>query len=158
MYSYFDNRDTLLAEVFRDTAEYEFARVSAAVDAADSPVARLDALIVTFAERALRGRRLAWSLLFEPVIPAVDAQRLRLRRWYRDLGAQVIDDGVAAGVFIPQDAGVTASALLGAISESLVGALNPDIAPPVADDPDALLDTIRAFCFRALGATEKERS
>ncbi|GAA4661340.1 TetR family transcriptional regulator [Gordonia humi] len=158
VYSYFDNRDTLLAEVFRDTAEYEFARVSAAVDAADSPVARLDALIVTFAERALRGRRLAWSLLFEPVIPAVDAQRLRLRRWYRDLGAQVIDDGVAAGVFIPQDAGVTASALLGAISESLVGALNPDIAPPVADDPDALLDTIRAFCFRALGATEKERS
>ncbi|MCF8588251.1 TetR/AcrR family transcriptional regulator [Gordonia liuliyuniae] len=156
VYSYFDNRDTLLAEVFRDAAEYEFAQVSAAVEAADGPIARLDALICTFADRALRGRRLAWSLLFEPVIPAVDTERLRLRRWYRELCVRVIADGVAAGVFADQDPDVTASALLGAISESLVGVLDPDMP-----DPDLLLATIRAFCFRALGALpppEKEKS
>lgn len=159
VYSYFDNRETLLAEVFRDAAEYEFARVSSAVRTADTTAARLDALISTFADRALRGRRLAWSLLFEPVIPAVDSERLRLRQWYRDLGSGVIADGIADGTFVEQDAPVAASALLGAISESLVGALNPDTSPLVADDPDALQATIRAFCFRALGAVpthEKE--
>lgn len=156
VYSYFDNRDTLLVEVFRDAAEYEFAQVAAVVDAADDPVDRLDALVTTFADRALRGRRLAWSLLFEPVVPAVDAQRLRLRQWYRDLGARVIADGVAAGEFADQEPSVAASALLGAISESLVGALDPDVSPQASDDPDVLFTTIRAFCFRALGAAPKQ--
>ncbi|MGO3325255.1 TetR/AcrR family transcriptional regulator [Gordonia sp. (in: high G+C Gram-positive bacteria)] len=161
VYSYFDNRDTLLAEVFRDSAEHEYAQVATAVDACAYPADRLDALVSTFADRALRGRRLAWSLLFEPVIPAVDAERLRLRRWYRALGADLIADGIAEGTFVEQDPGVASSALLGAISESLVGVLNPDASPLKRDDPDALLATIRAFCFRALGAVppheEKKR-
>ncbi|GAC79812.1 DNA-binding transcriptional regulator, AcrR family [Gordonia malaquae] len=156
VYSYFDNRETLLAEVFRTAAEYEFAQVAAAVEAAGGdPLAQLDALIVTFADRALRGRRMAWSLLFEPVIPAVDAERLRLRQWYRDLGEAVIAAGVASSAFVDQDVRVTASAVMGAISEALVGALNPDTSP-LATDPDQLLGTIRAFCLRALGAPPKE--
>ncbi len=154
VYSYFDNRETLLAEVFRAAAEYEFARVAAAVEeAGDDPLAQLDALIVTFADRALRGRRLAWALLFEPVIPAVDAERLRLRQWYRDLGESVIASGVSESVFVEQDVRVAASAIMGAISEALVGALRPDTAPP-AGTSDSLLDTIRAFCHRALGAAQ----
>ncbi|MCF8569516.1 TetR/AcrR family transcriptional regulator [Gordonia sp. HY002] len=157
VYSYFDNRDALLAEVFRDSAEHEYAQVAAAVDATAGSADRLDALVSTFADRALRGRRLAWSLLFEPVIPTVDAERLRLRRWYRALGAGVIADGIADGTFVDQDAGVAASALLGAIAESLVGALNPDTSPLAGDDPDVLLATTRAFCFRALGAVPPQK-
>ncbi|MCF8605964.1 TetR/AcrR family transcriptional regulator [Gordonia sp. HY442] len=157
VYSYFDNRDALLAQVFRDSAEHEYAQVATAVDAAAESADRLDALVSTFADRALRGRRLAWSLLFEPVIPAVDAERLRLRRWYRALGAGVIADGIADGTFVDQNAGVAASALLGAISESLVGALDPDTSPLVGDDPDVLFATTRAFCFRALGAVPPQK-
>lgn len=152
VYSYFDNRETLLAEVFRDTAVYEFDRVSTAVATADDPSDQLHLLIDTFAERALRGRRMAWSLLFEPVIPAVDAERLRLRQSYRDLGEQVIEAGVQSGAFAPCDVPVVASAVMGAISEALVGALNPDTVAPPTTDPDALLVTISSFCFRALGA------
>jgi len=153
VYSYFDNREALLAEVFRNAAEYEFGRVEAAVEAAGpGPDDRLRALIDTFADRALRGRRLAWSLLFEPVDPAVDRERLRLRQSYRDLGEAIIVDGIAQGRFVDQDAPVAAAALMGAISEALVGALNPDTAPLAGDDPDALLTTITDFCFRALGA------
>ncbi|GEE02436.1 TetR family transcriptional regulator [Gordonia spumicola] len=152
VYSYFDNREALLAQVFRTAAEYEFAQVDAAVRAAGpDPLARLDALIGTFADRALRGRRMAWSLLFEPVIPAVDAERLRLRQWYREMGESIIADGVERSVFVSTDAPVAASAVMGAISEALVGALNPDTAPP-SGPPVVLLDTIRDFCRRALGA------
>ncbi|MBM7367554.1 TetR/AcrR family transcriptional regulator [Gordonia hydrophobica] len=151
VYSYFDNRETLLAEVFRDAAVYEFDRVATAVATADEPIAQMRLLIDTFAERALRGRRTAWSLLFEPVIPAVDAERLRLRQSYRELGEQIIAAGVDAGVFAACDVPVVASAVMGAISEALVGALDPDTAPPTTD-PEALLATISGFCFRALGA------
>ena len=39
---------------------------------------RIAAGVETFARRALRGRRLAWALLAEPVDPAVEAERLHL--------------------------------------------------------------------------------
>ena len=45
---------------------------------------RIAAGVETFARRALRGRRLAWALLAEPVDPAVEAERLVFRRSYRD--------------------------------------------------------------------------
>lgn len=160
VYSYFDNREALLAEIFRDAAEYEFAQVQRAVDAAgDDPAVRMAAFIDTFADRALRGRRLAWSLIFEPVTPAVEVERLRLRAGYRGLGEQIIGDGVAAGLFAAQDVPVVAGAVMGAVAESLVGALTPGLDPDVplteaasAADRRALVATITTFCFRALGA------
>lgn len=153
VYSYFDNRETLLAEVFRNAAEYELAQVQRGVDEiGDDARDQLGALIDVFAARALRGRRMAWSLLFEPVIPAVEMERLRLQQAYRDLNERIIAGGVAAGVFAEQDVPVVSSAVMGAISESLVGALNP-IHTNVPSDVDALVATIRTFCFRALAAS-----
>ncbi|MGB3303491.1 TetR/AcrR family transcriptional regulator [Gordonia sp. (in: high G+C Gram-positive bacteria)] len=154
VYSYFDNRETLLAEVFREAAQYEFNQVRRAVDqVGDDPGKQLGTLIDVFADRALRGRRLAWSLLFEPLIPAVEAERLTLRQSYRDLGEQIIARGVAQGAFVDQDAPVVASALMGAISEALVGALDPGTTLLPHADPTELVATIRRFCFLALGAT-----
>ena len=152
VYSYFDNRDTLLAEVFRDAAEFELGRVADAVDTSGEPEEQLSLYIDTFADRALRGRRMAWSLLFEPVIPAVDAERLALRQSYRSLGERIIAAGVAAGVFVECDAAVVASAVLGAVSEGLVGALNPESVAPSDADVIRLTETIRGFCFLGLGA------
>ena len=54
---------------------------------------RIAAAVETFARRALRGRRLAWALIAEPVDPAVEAERLVFRRAYRDAFADVIADG-----------------------------------------------------------------
>lgn len=155
VYTYFDNRDELLATVFRESAAHELTAVRSATTAADpSPHARLDAFIRTFAGRALRGRQLAWSLLFEPVSPVVEAERLTYRRAYVNLAQSILRDGIADGTFATQDVGLSSAATIGAISESLVGRLNP-----VGDDDlDALddtaaIDAIVAFCCRALGAS-----
>ncbi|MEU4423992.1 TetR family transcriptional regulator [Actinoplanes sp. NPDC024001] len=152
VYSYFDGRDRLLAEVFRSAAGHEIDVARAAVAAAGRPVERLDALIRTFTSRALQGRRMAWALLFEPVNPAVEAERLMYRRSYTDLGEQIIGDGTAAGEFVPQDARLASAAVMGAISEALAGWIRPDSPEPSADDQRTALDGIRMFCFRALGA------
>jgi hypothetical protein len=42
---------------------------------------------------------LAWALLFEPVTPAVEAERLIYRRSCTELGEQVIRTGIAQGGF-----------------------------------------------------------
>lgn len=115
--------------------------------------ARLDALVSTFTRRALLGRRLAWSLLFEPVSPLVEEERLRYRREYVALGESVIGEGVAAKLFAQQNAYVAASAAIGAIAEALIGRLSPVVSGGTGTDlPDVqLVAEIRNFCFRALG-------
>ncbi|MGC5346882.1 TetR/AcrR family transcriptional regulator [Streptomyces sp. DT24] len=153
LYSYFDSREDLLAAVFREVADRELTAVGRAVaEAPASPTERLDALIRTFTRRALRGRRMAWSLLFEPVAPAVEAERLVYRRAYVELGEGIIRDGITEGAFAPQNATVASSAVIGAISEALVGRLGPIEPDAVSGMSDELLVAeIRDFCFRALG-------
>jgi AcrR family transcriptional regulator len=107
--------------------------------------------VETFARRALRGRRLAWALLAEPVDPAVEAERLIFRRAYRDVFAGLLEDGIASGELPDQDPELTAAALVGAIGEALVGPLSPTAA---GGDPERLVHDLVTFCLRS--ATDEE--
>ena len=77
---------------------------------------------------------MAWALLFEPVSPAVEAERLLYRRSYTDLGERIILDGLAGGEFLPQDARLASSAVMGAVSEALVGWIRPESPEPSPDE------------------------
>ena len=108
---------------------------------------RLAAAVETFARRALRGRRLAWALLAEPVDPAVEAERLAFRRAYAaDFAASCATASPPASC-APQNVELAAAALVGALGEALVGPLSP-----VADDADAdaLVADLVTFCLRAV--------
>ena len=148
VYRHFPSKAQLFAEVFRRASQRE---VDAVVAAAAGPVAapeRLAAGAETFARRALRGRRLAWALLAEPVDPAVEAERLVFRAAYRDAFAAVLRDGVAAGEVAEQDCELSAAALVGAIGEALAGPLAPTASS--ARDEDALVAGLVAFCERSV--------
>lgn len=171
VYSYFPTKADLLVAVFRQAADVELDAVRAAASArADDPpggttVARLGRAVDTFARRALRGPTLAWALLLEPVDPAVDAARLEYRRAYAETFAEVVRAGVDAGEIPDQDVAVVATALVGAIGESLTGPLSPlasgrpdapdGAVPPAARD--AVVATILRFCLGAVGAQAAAR-
>lgn len=149
---YADGLDDVLAEVFRRCAGVEMAAVDQAVTAVASADAtsRLVALIETFADRALRGGRLAWALLAEPVDRIVDDERLIYRRGYVGILTEIVTDGVRSGEFPLQNARLTAAGLVGAIGEALAGPLAPVSAEH--DDSDAVVEAITALCLRAVGA------
>ncbi|TQF65476.1 TetR/AcrR family transcriptional regulator [Rhodococcus spelaei] len=152
VYSYFDGSGELLAAVFRVGADQELAAVRDAVDAAAGPVDRLRALVETFALRAIKGRQLAWSLLFEPVDPRIDAERLDYRAAYHALTTEILREGMSTGVFPQQHLEVTAAALIGAISESLTGRLSPAHAVATTDSDDArTVEAILRFCLHGVG-------
>ena len=152
VYRHFPSKAELFADVFRDASQREVDAVAAAAsESGDGAAGRIAAAVETFARRALRGRRLAWALIAEPVDPAVEAERLVFRRAYRDVFAEVIEAGVEAGELPPQDPELSAAALVGAIGEALVGPVSPTTA---ASDPEALVDSLRDFCIRSV--TEKE--
>ena len=148
VYRHFPSKAELFAEVFRRASQREVdATRRAADEAGGSAPRRLAAAVETFARRALRGRRLAWALLAEPVDPAVEVERLAFRRAYAAGFAAVLHDGVAAGELPRQNVELAAAALVGALGEALVGPLSP-VAPDV--DPDALVADLVSFCLRAV--------
>lgn len=158
LYTYAGSIDDVLAEVFRRCAGAELAAVDQAVlavPAADA-TARLVALIETFADRALRGGRLAWALLVEPVGRAIDEERLTYRRGYADILAEIVERGMKDGRFPPQDARLTAAGLVGAIGEALTGPLSPLTSEYDEADADAIIRAITQLCLRAVGAERIE--
>jgi AcrR family transcriptional regulator len=154
VYRHFPSKADLLTEVFRVASQHEVDAVAAATAAPDATAPdRIAAAVETFARRALRGRRLAWALLAEPVDPAVEAERLQFRRAYAEVFAAAVRDGIAAGELPDQDAAFTATALVGAIGEALVGPLSPTGA---AADADALVANLITFSLRS--TTDQELS
>ena len=157
VYRHFGCKADLLAEVFRAAARRELAAAKAAADLADAPVwERLDAVVTTFAERALRSGRLAWALVAEPVDPAVETERLRYRRAYVELFIGLVQAGVERGEIPPQDPGVTAAALVGAIGEAVTLELTNAQRKPGEPDP-RFIRALVAVCVRALGETFQRR-
>ena len=126
VYRHFPSKADLFAEVFRRAAERELDVVTAVAAADGRPAAeRVAAAAEAFCRRALAGPVLAYALIAEPVDPAVESERLRLRRGYRDVFAELLDEGVESGELEPHDTSTVAAALVGALGEALVGPLSP---------------------------------
>jgi AcrR family transcriptional regulator len=157
VYRHFPSKAELFAEVFRRASQREVdaTRAAAAVDAHARAADRLAAAVDAFARRALRGRRLAWALLAEPVDPAVEAERLVFRRAYADVFAEILREGVAAGELPAQNVELAAAALVGALGEALVGPLSPVAR---RTDPDALVADLVGFCLRSVSDREDRRA
>jgi len=118
---------------------------AAADEAGTAAVDRLEAVLSTFAQRALQNRRLAWALLAEPVDPLVDAERLAYRERYASLVAAELGAAIDAGEIPPQNVAFTAAALVGGCGEALAGPLSS------VDGSDEVVTAIQTFVRRAIG-------
>ena len=148
VYRYFSGKAELVVEVFRELVGREVAAVEAAAQAPGSLIDRVVAVVETFANRALKSPRLAYALLAEPVDAPVEAERLVFRRVFQDAFALRVTEAVQANVLPPQEARITAAALVGAVAEVLVGPLSDGVA-----SADTVPGLVR-FTLRALGATD----
>jgi AcrR family transcriptional regulator len=153
LYRHFASKEELFVEVFRSVCDREVDAMRAAAAAMPdhaSQVDRLEEVLATFAQRALRRPRLAWALIAEPVDPLVDAERLAYRARYSELTAQALLAGIGAGELPAQNVELTAAALVGGCGEALVGPLSP-LAVEKPNDEE-ILRALRTFVRRAVGA------
>jgi len=147
LYRHFVSKEELFIEVFRDVCAGEERAMRAAADeAGPGAVDRLEAVLATFARRALQNRSLAWALLAEPVDPLVDAERLAYRRRYSELVGRELRAAIQAGEIPVQDVAFTAAVLVGGCGEALVGPLSS------AAGGEEVLSAIQTFVRRAVGA------
>ena len=150
LYRHFPSKAELIAEVFRDVAERQLAELYKASAAPGTALEKLDAVVRRFAGSALENRRLAWALVYEPVDPLIDAERLAYRRDYRGRLADLLRIAIDAGEIPDQDADLTSASLIGAISEALVSPLSPVRGKSVSDKD--VVAALSEFCRRAVGA------
>ncbi len=148
LYRHFASKAELFVEVYRHCAARDLAAIDSAA-ASGTCSARFDAAIATHARRALANRRLAWALMYEPVDPLVNAERLIFRRRLCRHMAGLLRQGITSGEFPGQDVELSAAALIGAIAESLVGPLSPVGGQVTA--PDDVIASLLAFCRRGVG-------
>jgi AcrR family transcriptional regulator len=152
LYRHVASKSELFVEVFRDAAKRDLAAVDDAA-ATGSCVERLEAAVAAHARRALRHRRLAWALVYEPVDPLVDAERLVYRRKYCRHMAGLLRQAITAKEIPEQDVEIGAACLVGAIAESLVGPLSPLAGQVVAEND--IVATLVRFCRRSVGAPDR---
>ncbi|HEY1521182.1 MAG TPA: TetR/AcrR family transcriptional regulator [Solirubrobacteraceae bacterium] len=151
LYRHFASKEDLFVEVFRSVCagEERAMRIAATTAHHGSAAERLQDVLSTFAQRALRNPQLAWALIAEPVDPRVDAERIAYRARYAELIADVLEAGIAAGELPAQDARLSAAALVGGCAEALVGPLSPVAGSTVAAAD--VVAAIRTFAARAVG-------
>jgi AcrR family transcriptional regulator len=152
VYRYFPTQAELFAEIFRSNSQREVDAMRDAAAEAGSCSERLRGSVAIFIARAMRNRRMAYALIAEPVDPLVDAERLNYRRAYAGVLEALLLEGIAAGEFAPQDATITAAALVGLLGETLLGPLLYSV--PTAKE--SVADSIIALCLRAVGARTVE--
>ena len=110
---HFGSKDALLAEAFAFASRAETALVDNLAESSDSPVERLDALLVAGVGPATRT---SWALWIDSWGEALRSEVLRRTwrqlddRWRRSL-QRVIEDGMTARVFVRGDAAERASVL-----------------------------------------------
>jgi AcrR family transcriptional regulator len=156
IYRYFPSKAELFAEVLRVICQRELDVVSAIADSGGPARDRLAAAVRAFTSRALRGRRLAYTIIIEPVDPEVDQVRLEYRRAQGRVFESIIADGIGAGEFPPQNVKASAACLVGAFLEGLVGPLGQDAG--VDDEAGrSLIEAIVGFALRAVSGGEIAR-
>jgi AcrR family transcriptional regulator len=161
LYRHWPSKGELFAELFRVVCDREAAAMEAAArrttgGSGAQHVLRVQAVLTTFAERALRNPRLAWALIAEPVDPLVDAERIAYRREYARRLVEGLREAIEAGEIPEQNVELTAAALVGGVGEALVGPLSPGRFAPWGDlaEPNLpeIIPALREFVRRAVGA------
>lgn len=153
VYKYFDSKADVCASVFRRATEKEVAQVQLAAfpeDAGLSCEQRLANAVQVFSERALLGYRLAYALIAEPVDTMIQHERLKYRQAYAQIFGALIQEGINENIFCPQDVEVSAAALVGTLSETLLGSIGSHISEAKAIDQQKLISDIQGFCLRAV--------
>ena len=152
IYRYFPSKATLFIEVLNAAVAYELTLLQQIAGAGGPASLRLRRAVESFARRALEGRNLAYAFIAEPIAAEVDSERIRCRRRFVQLFAQLLREGVDAGELPAQDVEAGAACIVGAFTEALITPIAPGSKPPPPRARTRLVTAISGFCCRAVGA------
>lgn len=148
VFRYFPTLVQLFVDVYRSVAGHE---IEVARDVARSEASardRIAAVIRLHLERALRRPGLAHALVAEPLSAELESVRLVHRKYFQDVFADIMRDGIAAGEFHSFDVETAAACMTGAMDEALI---LPVARLEAADESSKTrIDFVVQFCLHAI--------
>lgn len=154
VYRHLDGKDALLREVVDAICAREIAAVGDLAAPPGPSADRLRRAVDGFARRAVESGRVAYAVIAEPAPAEVEETRVRHRRDLAGVFAAIVAEGVAAGELPEQDPSIAGTAIVGAVSEVLVGPLAPSARRPA--DVERVLTAVHEFTARAVGAATSD--
>ncbi|WP_207652070.1 TetR/AcrR family transcriptional regulator [Actibacterium lipolyticum] len=149
LYRNYKSRTALLVQVVAHVSQHE-VDVVAGIAMGDEPAKEiLRRCAYTFGSRAVRGRRMGYALVAEPVESEIEVERLRYRQKLMRVFETVIDRGIHEGAFVDQPAQVSAACIVGSLFEALVGPM-ARVNDITEAEQLAQVEAIADFCVRAV--------
>ncbi|MEP2829973.1 TetR/AcrR family transcriptional regulator [Parvibaculum sp.] len=155
LYRYFSSKEALCRQVFREVSTREMGMLAEIASGDETAHERLVKVLRTFAGRAVRGRRLAYALLAEPVDVNLAEERSFFRRTHAEIFAGILEDGIENGELRKLDARIAAACIAGAIPTALIGPLAPQ-SHELENNPDRVVEEIVKFCLAGAGVAAPE--
>jgi len=147
VYKYFDSKASLCLEVFKVATEKEVSIINDISKGCGTPNERLGKAITTFSRRAIHSQQQAFALIFEPVNPLVEKERLNYRKAYALIFEEIIKEGIESKEFIEQSTYLAATAIVGIIAEVLIRPLS-QLENKYTEDQ--FIEEIKQFCLRSI--------
>jgi len=151
LYRYFSSKEELCRQVFREVSAHEMGLLATIATGDERARTRLAKVLRTFAGRAVKGRRLAYALLAEPVDVNLAEERAFFRRTHAEIFARILEDGIEAGEFPKTNVRIAAACIAGAIPTALIGPLAPQ-SHELDSEPERVVEEIVGFCMAGIGA------
>jgi AcrR family transcriptional regulator len=154
IYRYFPSKADLVNDLIAQARDREVDAMRQAALAAPGPLSAIAAAMATFGQRALANRRLAWALIGEQVDTDAGEARLAFRKAIAAELDRLIGAAAAAGL-LPTEPNPTHAtpALVGALTEGLVGPLVPEMVASAARQREAV-QSLTLLVLRALGVAD----
>ena len=151
VYRYFPAKSDLVAALIAAAAEADAGAMRQAATAAPGPLSALASAIAAYAARAAAHKRLAWALVGEPE-PGIEEARKAYRQALVSEFEARLAPAIRGGHLPDQDVALSATALVGALFEGLIGPLAPyRMDETISRDA---VQNITLFGLRALGVPD----
>jgi AcrR family transcriptional regulator len=149
VYRYFPSKSDLVAALITFVTERDLAAIRRAAGGAPGPLSAIAVVIIEWAARAVRRRRLTWAVLATTDGTAADALRLAARKSLAAEFERLIAAAVAGAHLPEQNCALAAAAMFGTVMEVLVGPLAPSYDSEAA--ARAAIQAVTLVVLRGVG-------
>jgi len=158
VYKHFKSKEDLLEQVYIELTCNNFSLDLGQIHSSDNAKEQLTAALEQFFSQALMADKLSYSLFYEPVSPNIEHQRQTFKATFSKVFSEIISLGISQQLFLSQHPELSANAIVGILTESLLIPLNWQHQQMPTFERIRLIQQCQQFCLRAISYAGDESS
>jgi len=158
VYKHFNSKDDLLEQVYLDLTRNNLSLDLGQINISTNAKEQLTAALEQFFLQALMADKLSYALFYEPVSPAIEQQRIVFKATFAQVFCDIIELGMSQQLFLTQQPQLSANAIIGILTESLLIPFNWQHQQMPTFERIKLIQQCQQFCLRAISYAGDESS